>query len=219
LLRETIGNLFLILILFGVGGRWDWWNGWALSAVYILWLLGTVVFILPVNPQMLAERARPQKGSQKWDLVLVGLMGMFLLMSYVVAALDMRFGWTAPLPLPVQILGLIFAILGYDVLVVWSMVANAFFTAIVRIQTERQHKVATGGPYRFVRHPGYVGVLLAYVGTPLLLDSLWAAIPAALAGLVVVVRTALEDRTLQAKLSGYKEFTRQTRFRLLPGVW
>jgi len=219
LLRETLGNLILILMLFGIVGRWDWWNGWALSAVYILWSLGTVIFILPVNPQMLAERARPQKGGKKWDLVMVALMGTFLLASYTVACLDVRFGWTVPFPLPLQIAGLIVAIFGYDILVVWSMVANAYFTTIVRIQTERQHSVATGGPYRYVRHPGYVGTILCYVATPFLLGSPWAVIPAVLASGVLVVRTALEDQTLQKELPGYTEYTRQTRYRLIPGVW
>jgi protein-S-isoprenylcysteine O-methyltransferase Ste14 len=219
LLRETIGNLFLILMLFGIVGRWDWWNGWALSIVYILWSLGTVIFILPVNPQMLAERARPQKGGKKWDVAMVGAMGVFVLITYTLACLDVRFGWARPFPLPVQIIGLIVAIFGYDVLVVWSMIANVFFTAIIRIQTDRQHTVATGGPYRFVRHPGYVGTILCYLATPFLLGSPWALIPAVLASITLVVRTALEDKTLQNELPGYKEYASQTRYRLLPGIW
>lgn len=219
LVRETTGNLFLILILFGLVGRWDWWNGWALSAVYILWSLGSVIFILPVNPQMLAERARPQKGGKKWDVIMVSLMGVFVLIMYVVACLDVRFGWATPFPLWLQIAGLIVAIFGYDVMVVWSMIANAYFTAIVRIQTDRQHTVATGGPYRFVRHPGYVGTILCYLATPFLLGSPWALIPAALAGLVLIIRTALEDKTLHEELPGYKEYAQQTRYRLLPGIW
>src|SRR5512136_546020 len=96
LLRETIGNLFLIAVLFGIVGRWNWWNGWAMSAIYLLWTLGTIVFILPVNPQMLAERQMSgvKKDSKKWDLVLVSLMGIFMLIAYVVACLDVRNGWT-----------------------------------------------------------------------------------------------------------------------------
>jgi len=219
LLRETIGNLVLVLILFGLVGRWDWWNGWALSAVYILWSLGTVIFILPVNPQMLAERSRPQKGAKSWDLAMVSAMGVFLFATYIVACLDVRFGWGEPFPLWVQIAGLVAALLGYDVILLWSMVSNAYFTAIIRIQTDRQHTVATGGPYRFVRHPGYVGTILCYLATPFLLGSPWALIPAILAGGVLVVRTALEDQTLQNELPGYKEYTQQTRYRLIPGIW
>jgi len=217
--RETIGNLVLILILFGIVGRWDWWNGWALSAVYILWSLGAAIFILPVNPQMLAERARPPKDRKQWDFIAVSIMGVFLLVTYLVACLDVRFGWAAPFPLWAQIAGLVVAILGYDVIVLWSMVANAYFSAIVRIQTDREHRVATGGPYRFVRHPGYVGTILCYLATPFLLSSAWALIPASLTAIVLIVRTALEDKTLHEELPGYKEYAQQTRYRLLPGIW
>ncbi|MFZ6028496.1 MAG: methyltransferase family protein [Chloroflexota bacterium] len=219
LLRETIGNLILIAILFGIVGRWDWWNGWAMSAIYIFWSLGTAVLILPVNPQLLAERARPQPGAKRWDVVMVSLMGVFVMITYFLACLDVRLGWSAPFPLWAQILGVAVAAFGYDVLIVWSMVANAFFTAIVRIQGERNHAVATGGPYRFVRHPGYVGAILFHLATPFMLNSRWALIPAILVVIVFVVRTALEDRTLQEELPGYREYAQRVRYRLLPGIW
>jgi protein-S-isoprenylcysteine O-methyltransferase Ste14 len=219
LLRETIGNIFLIAILFGIVGRLDWWNGWAMSVAYLLWSLGSVLFILPVNPQMLAERSRPQPGGKKWDVVMVGTMGAFVLITYVVACLDVRFGWSAPFPLAAQLAGAAAAFLGYDVLLLWAMTANAFFTAIVRIQTDRQHAVASTGPYRFVRHPGYVGTILFHLATPFLLNSHWALIPAILVIIVLVVRTALEDKTLQKELPGYEEYASRVRYRLLPGIW
>jgi protein-S-isoprenylcysteine O-methyltransferase Ste14 len=219
LIRETLGNLILVAMLFGIVGRWNWWNGWAMSATYLLWSLGCIIFIMPVNPEMLAERSRPQAGSKKWDVVLVGVMGVFLLAAYVVACLDVRFGWAPLFPLYLQVTGAVVAILGYDILMIWSMIANAFFSTIVRIQTDRQHTVATTGPYRFVRHPGYVATILFYLATPFLFGSRWALIPAALAAIVVVVRTALEDRTLQQELPGYKEYAARVRFRLLPGIW
>lgn len=218
-LRETIGNLVLILMLFGIVGRWDWWNGWALSAVYILWTLGSVIFILPVNPQMLAERARPQKGYKNWDFTRVSIMGLLMFATYIVACLDVRFGWATPFPLWDQIAGLVFAVLGYNVILMWAMVANAYFSAVVRIQTDRAHRVATGGPYRFVRHPGYVGTTLCYLATPFLLGSPWAMIPAILTAATLIVRTALEDKTLRAELPGYVEYAQKIRYRLLPGVW
>ena len=219
LVRETVGNLFLIALLFGIVGRLNWWNGWALSAIYILWTLGSIIFILPVNPQMLAERSRPKAGGKKWDVIMVGTMGVFLMAAYIIACLDVRFGWSQPFPLYAQIIGVVVAVLGYDFLLVWSMIANAYFTAIIRIQTDRQHRVATGGPYRFVRHPGYVGTILTHLATPFLLGSAWALIPAILAVIVLVVRTGLEDKTLQAELPGYTEYTQKTPYRLIPGVW
>lgn len=219
LVRETSGNLILIALLFGIVGRWDWWAGWALSGIYILWSVSTTVLILPVNPAMLAERARPHAGTKKWDMLLLGVMGLLMVVEYVVASLDVRWGWSPQLPLAVQILGLVMALFGYNVVLVWAMASNAFFVATVRIQTERQHAVVSSGPYRYVRHPGYLGALLLHLGTPFLLNSLWAILPAGLTILTLMVRTILEDRTLQAELPGYKEYAERMRFRLLPGVW
>lgn len=219
LVRETLGNLILIAILFGLAGRWDWWMGWALSGIYIIWSIATAVLILPVNPAMLAERARPHKDRRAWDMALLTLMGLFLIIAYVVASLDVRWGWSPPLPLAVQLVALVVAIVGYDLLLVWAMVSNAYFVATFRIQTERQQTVVSDGPYRFVRHPGYLGTMLFYLATPFMLNSLWAIIPATLAVLVLIVRTALEDRTLHTELTGYKAYAERVRYRLLPGVW
>jgi protein-S-isoprenylcysteine O-methyltransferase Ste14 len=219
--RETLGNLILVAILFGVVGRWDWWNGWALSGIYILWTLGTILFILPVNPQMLAERtiSGVKSGAKKWDMTMVSLMGLMIFITYIIACLDVRFSWSPEVPLGLQLAALVVCILGYDVLVIWAMVMNSFFTAIFRIQTERQHMTVTSGPYRLVRHPGYLGTILCYLFTPILLGSLWALIPAAAACIVLIVRTAKEDKTLQEELAGYKEYTEKTRYRLVPGIW
>jgi protein-S-isoprenylcysteine O-methyltransferase Ste14 len=98
-------------------------------------------------------------------------------------------------------------------------VVNRFFSGTVRIQTERGHHVVTDGPYRFVRHPGYAGALLGFVLIPLLLDSVWAFIPAVLLIAITFVRTALEDATLQKELPGYAEYAQTTRYRLIPGIW
>jgi protein-S-isoprenylcysteine O-methyltransferase Ste14 len=219
LLRETLGNLVLIAILFGIVGRWDWWMGWALSGMYILWSVSTAILVLPINPGMLAERARPQAGTKKWDIALLGVMGILMVVEYVVASLDVRWGWSPQLPLAMQIIGLMVAVLGFDVLFVWAMVSNAFFVATVRIQLDRQHTVTSSGPYRYVRHPGYAGSLLLHLATPFMLNSLWAIIPASMTIVVLVVRTILEDKTLHAELPGYKEYADRVPCRLIPGVW
>jgi protein-S-isoprenylcysteine O-methyltransferase Ste14 len=219
LVRETLGNLVLIGILFGIVGRWDWWNGWALSAIYIFWTLSTAIFILPVNPAMLAERAHLHKDTPKWDLVALSFLGVGTIATYVVASLDVRWGWSSPIPFSAQFTGFIVAVIGNDILLVWAMVSNAFFVATVRIQSERTHTVVSSGPYRFVRHPGYAGAILFHLATPIMLNSLWAFIPAGLSILVLIVRTMLEDKKLQAELDGYKEYAARVHYRLLPGIW
>jgi len=154
-----------------------------------------------------------------WDRILMPLMSLgFPLITYIVSGLDERFGWSPDLPNVIQIMALVLIFAG-SMLGTWAMIANRFFSSHVRIQTDRGHTVVNSGPYRFMRHPSYAGVLLAWIATPIFFSSTWAAIPAVLAGIVVVLRTALEDRTLQAKLPGYREYAQIVRYRLVPGIW
>jgi protein-S-isoprenylcysteine O-methyltransferase Ste14 len=101
----------------------------------------------------------------------------------------------------------------------WALIENPFFSGMVRIQQERHHRVVSSGPYGWVRHPGYAGALLTYVATPLFLDALWASVPVALLAIALVIRTHLEDQTLQEQLAGYQDYAQQVRHRLLPGIW
>jgi protein-S-isoprenylcysteine O-methyltransferase Ste14 len=216
--RETLGTAILAAILFVAAGRLDWPMGWAYVGATALWVIATGLAVIPRNPALLAERTGPRKGAKTWDSVIMGIVGLNMIVRLVVAGLDARNGWTTGLSLPFQIAMLGIVLIGHA-LVVWATAANAFFSQIVRIQEERGHAVVTGGPYRLVRHPGYVGTLLVELASPLALGSLWALIPGGLSAILFVVRTALEDRTLQAELPGYSEYAAQTRYRLIPGVW
>jgi protein-S-isoprenylcysteine O-methyltransferase Ste14 len=218
LIRESLGVVMVAVILFVSAGRLDWPMGWAMVAVYAVWVGANALILIPRNPALLAERATRQAGAKRWDTVLLSIVGLSTIAKYVVAGLDLRFGWTAPLPPWLPIAGLVVAALGYA-LGTWAMAANAFFSLEVRIQEERGQSVASGGPYRFVRHPGYSGTIAFELASPILLGSLWALIPGVLSALLMVVRTWLEDRTLHDELDGYRDYARQVRYRLLPGVW
>ncbi len=218
LVRETMGIVMAALILFLSAGRWDWAWGWATVAALALWVGGTALTVIPTHPAVLAERRGPRKGAKGWDTAIMGVVGLIILAIYLVGGLDVRYGWTSGLPAAAQIIGVILAVLGYG-LVVWATASNAFFSQIVRIQTERGHTVATGGPYRLVRHPGYVGSILAYLGTPIMLGSGPAVVLGIVSAVLMVIRTALEDKTLQAELDGYKAYAVRVHYRLLPGVW
>jgi protein-S-isoprenylcysteine O-methyltransferase Ste14 len=218
LTREVIGVLFVAATLFIPAGRLDWAMGWALVGIYAVWVSANALILIPRSPELLAERAQRKKGIKDWDAVLMSIVGILTLCKHIVAGLDVRYGWTVGIPLWLQIVTLAIAALGYA-LGTWAMAVNAFFSQIVRIQDDRGHTVVTDGPYQFVRHPGYVGVIAFELATPVMLGSLWALIAGVLAALLVVVRTALEDRTLQKELEGYTEYVQQTRYRLLPGVW
>ena len=137
---------------------------------------------------------------------------------FIVAGLDHRFGWSPVFSTWLNITGIILIALGYA-FAAWALAENRFFSSMMRIQTDRGHVVCDSGPYRIVRHPGYAGNLLAMPGIVLALDSAWTLVPVGIALVVAVIRTALEDRTLQEELPGYQEYTSRVRYRLLPGVY
>jgi protein-S-isoprenylcysteine O-methyltransferase Ste14 len=136
----------------------------------------------------------------------------------LIAGLEVRFGGTETAPLAIQVLGWLLVAGGYT-LFSWAMASNNFFSGLVRIQSERGHTVASGGPYRWMRHPGYVGMVLFTLGTPALLGTPVAGWMAWIIIALIVVRTGLEDRTLRMELPGYAEYAQQVKYRLIPGVW
>jgi protein-S-isoprenylcysteine O-methyltransferase Ste14 len=217
-IRETLGIVGMAVALFWSAGRIDWWPAWAAIAVMLAWMTGAAIVIFRFNPDLLAERLGPRKGSKPWDTAILSILGPAQFVRYVVAGLDQRYGWTGGFPLAAQMAALIMCVLGYA-LVVWAAASNTFFSQIVRIQSERGHTVVTGGPYHYVRHPAYVGVMLYELAVPVLLASWWALLVTGLSAILLILRTALEDRTLRAELTGYADYARQVHHRLLPGIW
>lgn len=223
-LRLVVFTLLLVpAALFIPAGRLDWGMGWVFVGLYIFTLVASRVFVMRQDPELMIERARSterdREGVKDWDRVLSPLVALLgPLVIWIVAGLDDRFGWSPPISPWLPIVAIVVALLG-SVLATWAMLSNTFFSGTVRIQEERGHTVASGGPYRYVRHPGYVAGILFDAATPLILASLWALVPTALTVCAFVVRTALEDRTLQEELAGYEEYAQQVRYRLLPSVW
>ena len=217
-IRETLGLVGMGVALFWSAGQIAWWPAWAAIAVMLAWIIATAIVIFRFNPDLLTERLGPRKGAKHWDTAIMSMLGLIQLVRYIVAGLDQRYDWTGGFPQATQIIALIACILGY-VLVVWATASNAFFSQIVRIQSERGHTIVTGGPYHYVRHPAYMGAILYELAVPFLLASWWALIGSGLTIILLILRTALEDRTLQAELAGYGEYAQQVRYRLLPGIW
>lgn len=212
--------LFVILaaILFLTSGRLDWGMAWLLPGALFACALVNLVVLMRVNPEVVEERLQRRKGVKRWDRVLVAIMAAFGLALLLVAGFDERFGWSPQMAPSLRTAGLAVFVLG-NLLFLWAMAVNKFFSKLVRTQEERGHHVVTAGPYQHVRHPGYVGWILMTFSIPVILGSVWAVVPAGLATCVMLVRTVLEDRTLKEELDGYTDYAEQVRYRLLPGIW
>ena len=218
ILDQVLSILAMGVALFWSAGRMNWWAAWAAIAVWVVEFTAMDILLIRFNPELMTERQAPPKGAKSWDRTILSILRLLQLARYILAGLDLRYGWTDGFPLAAQITGLVVCSLSYALLT-RAMVSNVFFSQIVRIQTERGHAVVTKGPYRFVRHPAYVGMILFELGMASLLASWPALLVSGVCGILLILRTALEDRTLQTELAGYGAYARQVRHRLVPGIW
>jgi protein-S-isoprenylcysteine O-methyltransferase Ste14 len=187
----------------------------------LIYIFLSRIIAIRLHPGFARERATASamRDTKDWDRWIVPLIALWLpFLAVLVAGLDKRLGWSESMPAWAHWLGLVLLVFGYAV-GTWAMAENAFFSSHVRIQGDRGHRVVATGPYAFVRHPAYVTGAIAMCGIPLLLDSLLAYPPIILLCVGIVVRTALEDKTLLAELPGYMQYAEKVRFRLLPGLW
>ena len=221
-LKRALQIVVLILVfgamLFGSAGRLDWMAGWVLFISYLTGVFFVAVYLRRRDPQLLQERQKPGGEVKAWDRAIMRVYTIMLVFMLMLASADSgRFGWSS-MPLYVQVLAYLGFVLA-GIMIWWAMANNSYLSSYVRIQDERGHEVASGGPYRYVRHPMYVGVILFMLCVPLALGSWWGLLPAAAIMGLYILRTALEDHTLQTELVGYKAYAQQVRYRLLPGVW
>lgn len=217
--KKISGSLMVAALLFIPAGTGKWLNGWLLMGLFLLTVIFELLVLLPQNPSLFAQRAEVQPGTKRWDAILTSLVVVvFFLLSLIISGFDYRFHWSPRFADWLTILGSAGWVSG-SFLTFWSMLTNTHFESTVRIQTDREHKVIDTGPYKIIRHPGYLGGLITYAVTPLILGSVWCIIPSAMSFIGFVIRTAKEDKTLQAELPGYAEYARHTRYRLIPGIW
>jgi len=221
ILRRFVPVFFSLVItsvcLFGSVGRFDWSNAWLLVGLSVTASLATTA-LLWRHTELLAERSNVKAG-KSWDKVIVPIAVLLgPAATWVTAGLDTRFHWSHSMPRLALIAGVVIAVLA-AALIAWAMYSNEFFSAVVRIQKDRGHLVITRGPYRFVRHPGYTGMSAFNLATPLILNSRWAFVPAVATAAVTVLRTVLEDRTLQNELGGYADYARRVKYKMVPAIW
>jgi protein-S-isoprenylcysteine O-methyltransferase Ste14 len=221
-LRVVFGAFSISALLAGLlflpAGRWNWIEAWVFIIGYGVFLLIYGLRGIFRDPEQLRERRRPGAGVKSWDRIILPLYNILLLALFPVCGFDA--GRFRPDSMPLPLIGLGWAGLALAGLVILRVMAvNTFASRMARIQDDRGQTVVTGGPYRFVRHPMYLGILLLFASLPLALGSVWGLLPAGLIGLLFIVRTALEDRMLGNELHGYREYAQRTRYRLFPGVW
>ena len=216
--KAVVTVLFILALLFVPAGTLHWPEAWLLLLLYFAMVSGVMIWMKTKAPGLLKERMSRNKEIKSWDKIIMAVYSFLLIILLAIPGLDaVRFGWSE-VPLLAKVLGFI----GYIpalVFAFWAMRENAYASDAVRIQEDRGHTVCTSGPYRFVRHPMYVGVILFILCFPLSLGSLYSYIPAILIIVLFIIRTSLEDKTLQNELSGYKEYAQKVRYRLFPGVW
>src|SRR4051794_11388412 len=212
--RVLVVEGLLAAILFASAGRIDLPWFWAVLAVHSALL---TVGMCSIDPALRRERLKPGPGGRDRHLRLIAMP--FILAHLIVAGLDVgRFHWTGPVSGGVQAAALVGYAAGMA-LSVCAMLANRFFSPVVRIQHERGHTLVTTGPYRFVRHPGYVGAILASACGGVALGSWWSLVPLAPFAVLFLRRTAVEDRMLRADLDGYAGYAQRVPYRLVPGLW
>ncbi|WP_017660807.1 methyltransferase family protein [Baaleninema simplex] len=217
-IKSIVRLLIFLALIFLAAGRIDYWQGWVFSGIVLTYAAIAIVLFSDM-PDLAKERDKPGPGMKGWDKVFWAFYRFLSLAIFVIAALDAgRFGWTKPLPVFVYVIAYLIYI-SSTIIVVWSMRVNKFFSSVVRIQTDRGQIVIDSGPYALVRHPGYVAGILIFISSPLLLGSVIGLIPGSLCAIALIIRTYLEDKTLQNELPSYLEYVEKVKYRLIPGIW
>ncbi len=217
MLRGVVAPIAMLVVLFGLAGRWNYWQGWVFVALTAL-VLVVMSTVLSPGRELVEERLNPKEGVKSWDKLYMALSTPLYFVALILGGLDARLGWTRSMPLWFYWLGAAVYLTGNAILL-WARYTNRFFSSMVRIQADRGQTVCNTGPYRYVRHPGYVGGILMALGMGVVLGSWWACVPQIFAALLLVWRTSREDVTLRAELPGYDKYAHETRHRLVPGVW
>ena len=219
-LLASVMLIIQMIIFFISAGHIDMLRPWIFFAASFIHYSVSTAVQYKLNPELLVQRLkRKREGSKLWDEILMRASNLIVLIAVpVIAGLDIgRFQWSG-LDVP-------FAIVGFGLFIVstillnWAMAVNPHFEPTVRIQKDRGHKVISSGPYRMVRHPGYLAGILFILSIPLIMGSVFTLIPSGAYFLLMVIRTSLEDRTLHTELDGYSEYAKQVKYRLIPGIW
>jgi len=218
-LKTVVTFAWFVGSLFIAAGRLDWVRGWIWASFFVVGIAAIGLIVRRRNPGVLEARSKwRRQDTKRFDKIFLAVYLPLILIHPAIAGLDAcRYRWTS-MPFALVYPGVLL-LYGALALIVWALVVNPFAEASVRIQSDREQTAITSGPYGFVRHPMYVGMIVMYVANSLILGSVWALGLSAVLAAMVIWRTAQEDRTLRDELTGYQNYAARTRYRLLPGVW
>lgn len=210
--------LILAATYFTAAGRLNIWRAWLYFGIAAVAYFASSLILIKYNPGLINERASERENTKSWDRALLSLyLVIGFLGTHIVAGLDSRFEWSS-LDMIYMIPGAVLYIVA-TLIQTKSMLANKYFEATARIQSDREQQVIKDGPYKIVRHPGYASVLLSFAAIPFMIGSLFALICTAAVFIIIVTRTALEDKMLQKELPGYSQYAKEVKYRLIPGIW
>jgi protein-S-isoprenylcysteine O-methyltransferase Ste14 len=208
-----------IVVLFVSAGTLAWINAWIYVGLVLIYQVISTVVLARVNPELLNERGTVTKaGTKTLDKVWIAIFPVFTFGNLVIMGFDaVRYQWSV-MPFWLTFVG-IFIFVSVAPVTLWAMAVNKFFEWTVRIQNDMEQYVCTSGPYGTIRHPGYAGLITSLLAYPFILGSWWGFLPNLVLILIIVIRTALEDRTLQNELPGYAEYAQKVKYRLIPLIW
>jgi protein-S-isoprenylcysteine O-methyltransferase Ste14 len=212
--RLIMGIPALLLILFLPAGTVAYWEAWIYLAILLIPMSIIMLYFLKKSPEFLVRRMK-LKEKEAEQKILVKLALIPFLLAFILPGIDKRFGWSN-VPILIIVVAEILVCIGY-IFVILVFKENQFASRIIEV--EKGQKVIQSGPYRFVRHPMYLGTIIMYFASPLALGSYWAIIPAIFIIPILIVRIINEEKVLTKELEGYSEYKLTTRFRLIPGIW
>jgi protein-S-isoprenylcysteine O-methyltransferase Ste14 len=214
--RMVLAMLLFMAFLFIPAGTLYWFEAWLFIVVYLSFAIPAIIWLMKNDPNLLKERMSMKLPVKGWDRVIIIAFTILYFAQFIIAGFDaVRYNWLET-PFILKALGF-FSLIPSFVLIFLAMKENPYLYKIVVVQ--KGQKVVSTGPYAVVRHPMYVGVVILFIAMPLALGSLYALIPGVLMSALLVIRTHLEDRTLHHELSGYTEYAKKTRYKLIPWVW
>jgi protein-S-isoprenylcysteine O-methyltransferase Ste14 len=218
IIKGTVIALSLLALLFVPAGRLNWPEAWLFLILYISYVAGAVIWLKKNDPDLLRERISIKKDVKGWDKNIMHAYTLLLMILLVVTGLDsVRFRWSQ-VPIALKAIGFLGLMLSGGMFL-WVMKENTYLSKMVRIQKDRGQKVCTTGPYKYVRHPMYAGIILFILCFPLFLGSFYALIPGLIIVILFILRTLLEDKTLHKELPGYQEYAKEVQYKLIPRVW